>query len=248
MHRIDLNCDLGEGGLHDEELLALVTSANVACGGHAGDRETMRRTVEAARANGVAIGAHPGFKDRSGFGRRPMALSPDEVFDLVVEQVEALREVADPAGVALQHVKPHGALYNMAATDPGLADAIARAAGSCDPELVLFGLAGSELIVAGQRNGLRTAAEAFADRTYDSDGTLTPRDVPGAVLEDQRRAVEQALRLVTDKKVTSRDGDEIKVSADTICIHGDTAGAVEFARAIRSALDAAGIDVRSIRS
>ena len=246
--RIDLNSDLGEGAGNDAELLTLVTSANVACGLHAGDASTMRRTVTTASANGVAVGAHPGFGDRDGFGRREIALAPDEIFDLVVYQVAALSGFTGAAGIAMQHVKPHGALYNMAATDPAVADAIAKAVATVDRHLILFGLAGSELIRAGERAGLRTAAEGFADRGYEPDGTLTPRAAASGVVGDLDRAVGQAVRLATREPITTRTGEEIDINCDTICIHGDTPGAIGFARAIRGALEKAGVTVKPISS
>lgn len=248
MHRIDLNCDLGEGAANDNALLDVVTSANVACGAHAGDPETMRRTVAAATARGVAVGAHPGFPDRKNFGRAPLAFPGAEIRHLVVDQVRALQAITGTNGIPLQHVKPHGALYNMAATDRGLAEAIAEAVAECDPTLVLLGLAGSELIAAGRVAGLRTAAEAFADRTYEADGTLTPRSEPSAVIRDVGRALDQAIGLVTERKATTRGGYEIVVEAETICIHGDTPGAPKFARAIRAGLERVGVDVRSINT
>lgn len=248
VHRIDLNADLGEGAANDEAILDFVTSANVACGFHAGDPRVMARTVDLAKQKGVAIGAHPGFHDREAFGRRVAAVSPEEVHVLVVYQVGALSGFARAAGVDMQHVKPHGALYNAAATDPALARAIAGAIAAIDARLILFGLAGSELIAAGERAGLRTASEAFADRTYRSDGTLMPRSDAGAVIADGDVAVAQALRLVTDGKVTSVEGADVEVDVDTICIHGDAPHAPDLARAIRDRFDAVGIEVRRVGS
>lgn len=246
MHRIDLNCDLGEGAPNDEGLLEVVSSANVACGAHAGDPETMRRTVVAAKARGVAVGAHPGFPDRENFGRRPMALSGAAVRTLVADQVSLLQDISAAHGISVKHVKPHGALYNMAATDRDLASSVAEAVAECGHKLVLFGLAGSEILAAGERVGLRTAAEAFVDRTYESDGTLTPRSDPSAVIRDIDRVLEQAVRLVVERKANTRTGTEIEVNAETICIHGDTPGAPELARAVRAGLEAGGIDIRAI--
>lgn len=206
----------------------------------------MARTVALAAAKGVAIGAHPGFQDAEGFGRRVMAVSPQEVHDLVVYQVGALLGFTRAAGVPMQHVKPHGALYNAAATDPALADAVATAVARVDPSLILFGLAASELIAAGERAGLRTAAEGFADRTYTSGGLLMPRSEPHSVIADHEAAVAQALRLVMDGKVRSVEGTDVEVRADTICIHGDHPKAPAAARAIRTGLAAAGIRVERL--
>jgi len=251
MLRIDLNCDMGESfGIwrlgNDEAVLPYITSANIACGVHAGDPSTMRRTVRMALDRGVAVGAHPGLPDLVGFGRRNLAITPAEAYDLVVYQVGALAAFVKAEGGRLQHVKPHGALYNMAAKDRALADAIAAAVAAVDPGLILFGLAGSELVHAGQRAGLRVAAEAFADRTYQADGSLTPRRTPGAVIDDPNRAAEQVIRLVKEGTVRALDGTEVPVQADTVCLHGDGPRAVELARAIRARLEAEGIAVRAV--
>jgi 5-oxoprolinase (ATP-hydrolysing) subunit A len=241
--RIDLNADLGEGAGNDDAILDFVTSANIACGGHAGDATTMATTIELARKKGVAVGAHPGFPDRESFGRRMLDVSAEEVHDFVVDQIGSLLQLARAADVPMQHVKPHGALYNAAATDAELADAIATAVGSIDPALILFGLAGSHLIPAGERAGLRTASEGFADRTYAADGTLTPRSEPGALIADQEVAVAQAIRLVTEGRVRSLQGTDVHLHADTICLHGDSPAAAALARRLREALELAGIDV-----
>ncbi|MGH7593957.1 MAG: LamB/YcsF family protein [Gemmatimonadales bacterium] len=245
MDRVDLNCDLGEGAGADDEILSYVTSANIACGFHAGGPSIMRRTVRAALQHRVAIGAHPGLPDRENFGRVPQAISPDDAFDMVVYQVGALDGFVRALGAdaTMVHVKPHGALYNMAAADAGLADAIARAVRAVNPALVLIGLSGSELIGAGARAGLATANEVFADRSYQPDGTLTPRGRPGALLTDVALVVRQAMDLVRTQHVLATDGTNVAVRADTICLHGDGARAVEFARAIRSELAAAGIAI-----
>ncbi|HXH06925.1 MAG TPA: 5-oxoprolinase subunit PxpA [Vicinamibacterales bacterium] len=250
---IDLNADVGESfGRYtlgaDDELLAIVTSANVACGAHAGDPQVMRRTVRLAVRHGVAVGAHPGFFDLQGFGRREMALSPEEVEDAVLYQLGALAGVAAAEGARLTHVKPHGALYNMAARDRALADAIARAVAAFDRSLVLVGLAGSALLTAGRAAGLSVAAEAFADRAYEPDGSLASRRRPGSVLQNVDEVAARAVRLVREHRVQATDGSTIVVEADTICIHGDTPGAVALARAVRRALEANGIDVRAFAS
>jgi len=251
MTRIDLNADLGESfgpwpmGT-DEALMSSITSANVACGFHAGDPSVMRRTVALAKANGVAVGAHPGFPDLVGFGRREMAASPDEVADMVLYQVAALAGVAASQGVRLQHVKAHGALYNMAAKNRALAEAIARGTAAFDRSLILFGLPDSELLRAGEKAGLRVAAEVFADRAYEPDGTLASRSKPGSVIHDQQEVVARALRMVRDGVVTATNGSTITLRADTICLHGDTPGAATLARLVRRGLDDAGIAVGSL--
>lgn len=249
--RIDINCDLGESfgawkmGA-DEDVMRSITSANVACGFHGGDPMVMRRTVRLARERGVAVGAHPGFPDLVGFGRRNMAASPGEVEDFVLYQVAALAGIAAAEGVRLQHVKAHGALYNMAVRDRALADAIARATAAADRSLILFGLPGSALLDAGRAAGLRVAAEAFADRSYDPDGSLTSRRKPGAVIHDPGRLVERALKMVRDREVVASDGSTIELQADTICVHGDTPGAADLVAKLRAGLEAAGVQVRPI--
>ena len=249
--RIDLNSDLGESfgpwpmG-QDDALMDSISSANVACGFHAGDPGAMRATIALARQKGVAIGAHPGFQDLVGFGRREMKASPAEVEDLVLYQVSALAGMAAAQGVTLQHVKAHGALYNMACRDRGLADAIAKAVASFDRSLILFGLPNSELLRAGNAAGLKTAAEVFADRAYDPDGSLTSRAKSGSVIHDTPVVVQRAIKMVKDKQVVAVDGSTIQLQADTICLHGDTPGAAEHARAVRRGLEAAGIKVMSL--
>ncbi|MBO7746963.1 LamB/YcsF family protein [Paenibacillus sp. MWE-103] len=251
MKTVDLNCDLGESfGAYklgrDEEILGFVTSANVACGFHAGDPATMRRTVRLALDKGVAIGAHPGLQDLIGFGRRDMDISPEEAYDLVVYQIGALWGFVRAEGAALQHVKAHGSLYNMAARDERLALAIAEAVYRVDPALVLYGLAGSKLIEAGRRIGLRTASEVFSDRTYQADGSLTPRRQPDSVITDDDRALAQVIRMAAEGKVRAQQGEDIAIQADTICVHGDGVRAVEFAGKIRTALSEAGIAVQPV--
>jgi UPF0271 protein len=229
---IDLNCDLGEGAAHDAELMPLVSSANIACGAHAGDEATMRQTLELARKYGVAAGAHPGYRDRANFGRLELAIAPGEVLQLVVEQVRELQRIAGGLGVALAHVKPHGALYNQAARDPALADAIATAVQTVDARLILFGLAGSALITAAAACGLTTAAEVFADRRYQADGSLVPRSRQDALISDPEEACAQVLRLVRAGR------------AQTVCVHGDGPHAVAFARQLRAALGQAQIEIK----
>ena len=249
--RIDLNCDMGESfgpwrlGA-DEQVLPHVTSANIACGAHAGDPSVMRRTVRLARATAVAVGAHPGFADLHGFGRREMKVDPAELEDSLIAQIGALTAIAQAEGAAVQHVKAHGALYNMAARDRALADAVARAIAACGTSLIMFGLPNSSLIEAGRAAGLRVAAEGFADRSYEEDASLTPRRRPGAVIDDPEAVVVRAVRMVRDGIVLTAGGREVPLRVDTICVHGDTPGAPELARRIRAALQAAGVTVAPI--
>jgi UPF0271 protein len=251
--RIDLNSDLGESfGAwtmgQDALLMTTITSANVACGFHAGDPGVMRETVSLALAHGVAIGAHPGFPDLAGFGRRDMKCTAQEVEDMVVYQVAALAGIAARQGRRLQHVKAHGALYNMACRDARLADAIARATAAVDSSLVLFGLPASELIRAGADAGLAVAAEGFADRAYHADGSLVSRSVPGSVIHDEAAVVARAVRMARERSATAIDGRDVRLDIDTICVHGDTRGAANLARAIRAALEQNGIEVRALRT
>ncbi|WP_432777064.1 5-oxoprolinase subunit PxpA [Brevibacillus gelatini] len=253
MKVVDLNCDMGESfGAYklgnDQEILQYISSANIACGFHAGDPSTMRKTVKLALESRVAIGAHPGLPDLVGFGRRNMDISAQDAYDLVVYQIGALQAFVQAEGGVMQHVKPHGALYNMAAVRPALAEAIAEAVYRVNPELVLFGLAGSELTRAGEKIGLRTAHEVFADRTYQVDGTLTPRTQPDALIAEEAKSLAQVVRMVTEGKVQSLQGVDVPIRADTICIHGDGAHSLAFAQSIRQALNAAGVTIRSVRS
>ena len=250
--RIDLNSDLGESfgpwpmG-QDEALMASITSANVACGFHAGDPSVMRQTIALAKRHAVAVGAHPGFPDLVGFGRREMHATPREIEDFVLYQLSALAGIAAAEGVRLQHVKAHGALYNMAVRDRGMADAIARAVASFDSSLVLLGLPGSELLHAGAALGLPTAGEAFADRAYEPDGSLASRRKPGSVIHDPSEVVARAVRMVERHEVVATDGSTIRLDADTLCLHGDTPGSGDLARQIRAALEAAGAAVMPLR-
>jgi 5-oxoprolinase (ATP-hydrolysing) subunit A len=250
MPSIDLNSDLGESFGRwtlgdDAALMESISSCNVACGFHAGDPEVMRRTVRLARDNGVAVGAHPGLPDLVGFGRRAMSVAPAQVEDFVLYQIGALEAIARAEGVKLQHVKPHGALYNMAIRDRALADAIARAVAAFDRSLLLFGLPGTELLRAGEAAGLPVAAEGFADRAYEPDGSLTPRSQPGAVMHDAAEIVARAVRMVREGVVNARDGEEIPMRVATICLHGDTPGSHELTRRLREGLEQAGIKVRA---
>lgn len=251
MLSVDLNCDMGESfGAwrmgNDAELMKYVSSVSIACGFHAGDPSTMRKTVELAIENNVNIGAHPGYPDLQGFGRRNMSLSPEEVRDIVLYQVSALKGICEAHGTRLRHVKPHGALYNQAAKDRTMSRAIAEAVARLDPSLVLFGLSGSLLIEEAAAKGLKTASEAFADRTYLPDGTLTPRTEPDAIISDAETAARQALRMVTTGEASAANGDTVPVKADTICIHGDGEHALEFAVSISRVLKSNGVGVRSV--
>lgn len=228
---IDLNADLGEGAPEDREILRSITSANVSCGHHAGDAGTTRLTIEAARDAGVAVGAHPGFADRAHFGRRELAFTPEAAYDLVAAQLHEFMIMADAVGVRTAHVKPHGALYNMASRDRALADAVARAVLDTDPQLMLTALAGSQLVAAGVANGLLTVAEGFPDRGYAPDGSLLPRGAPGAVVTDPAIAAARAVELAE------------RGTVGTLCIHGDAPGAAAIARAVCTSLERAGFSV-----
>lgn len=250
---VDLNCDMGESfGTYqkgrDEEILDYITSANVACGFHAGDFTTMRKTVAMAVEKGVGIGAHPGLPDLMGFGRRNIDISPEEAYELVIYQIGALNGFVQSEGGKMQHVKPHGALYNMAAKRQDLSEAIAEAVFKVDSNLILFGLAGSELVKAGKKAGLRTASEVFSDRTYQEDGSLTSRKEKNALLTDYEEAVSQVIRMVKEKKVHTVQGKDIDVQADTICIHGDGENALDFAKYINQALKESGIETAKIKN
>ena len=245
MVTIDMNCDVGEGVGADDAVMPNVTSANIACGVHAGDAATMRDTVALALRHGVALGAHPGFADRANFGRHDVELEPGALHTLVASQVDALADIAGAQGARLAHVKPHGALYNMAATRADMATTIASAVRSVDPSLILFALSGSALARAARDAGLVVAEEVFADRAYAPDGTLVPRSRRGAVITDERAVIAQALRLATDGMVLSADDTDVAVHADTICIHGDTPGAAALAAALRAAFERARVAVRA---
>ena len=248
---IDINCDMGDSfgpwrmGA-DDQVMPHITSANIACGAHAGDPFVMRNTVRMARASGVAVGAHPGFADLQGFGRREMQVDPTELEDSLIAQIGALIAIAHAEGAGVQHVKAHGALYNMAARDARLAAAIARAVKSCDPSLILFGLPQSRLLEAGRAEGLRVAAEGFADRSYEPDGSLTPRSRPGAVIDDAAAVAARAVTMVRDGVVLTRDGRGIELRVQTICVHGDTPGAADLAARIAAALRSAGAVIASV--
>ncbi|GLH75455.1 UPF0271 protein [Bradyrhizobium sp. SSBR45G] len=252
--KVDLNCDLGESfgpwemG-NDAAMIELATSVNVACGFHAGDADIMRRTVEMAKAKGVSVGAHPGYRDLHGFGRRAVpGLKSSEIENLVAYQIGALQAIATAAGHKVTHVKAHGALSNVACEDDMTANAIAKAIKAVDPSLIFVVLANSKLVTAGEKANLSMAHEVFADRAYDDNGLLVSRSKPGAVLHDPREIADRVVRMVQDGAVISVTGKVMKMRTDTVCIHGDTAGAVEIAREVRQALDVAGIKVAPFKT
>lgn len=229
---------------NDAALMDYVSSVNIACGFHAGDASTIRQTVETAINKGVNIGAHPSYPDLQGFGRREMKLSANEVFDIVLYQVSALKGICEAFGAKLNHVKPHGALYNTAAKNAETARAIAEAVKKIDKNLVFYGLSGSFLIFEAEKLGLQTASEVFADRTYQTDGTLTPRTEPNALIHDSKQAIAQVLEMIFEQKVTATNGEKVSLKAETICIHGDGAYALEFAKKINADLTECGINIK----
>ena len=247
---LDLNCDLGESfGAYtigsDEAIIPYITSANIACGYHAGDPTVMHRSVALCRQYGVQVGAHPGLPDLMGFGRRKMQIAPAEAADCVAYQIGALQAFCQAEGVPLHHVKPHGALYNMAAKDRALADAICRAVQKSAPGAILLALSGSEMVAAAKAIGLPVACEVFADRGYQPDGTLVPRGQPGAMITDEGEAIARVARMVKEGKVTARDGSEVALQADSVCVHGDGPKALAFVEKLRAALPAGGITLQA---
>jgi UPF0271 protein len=245
---VDLNADLGEGSGHDAELFELVSSASIATGFHAGDADTMHAAVLAAKARGVAVGAHPSLFDRENFGRKELKVSVEEVFDAVAYQLGVFQAITTAAGMRPNHVKPHGALYNMAVRDRKLADAIAGAIKSVDSKLILFAPDNTDLARAGETHGLQIAREVFADRNYLADGSLVPRSRADALLNDPEDAAKRVLRMLREGKVRSVEGDDVDVRVETICLHGDTPGAVEFARELRSRLESQGVRISAPES
>jgi 5-oxoprolinase (ATP-hydrolysing) subunit A len=241
--RIDFNCDLGEGCGDDAAIIPLITSASIACGGHAGDEATMRTTLRLCRDHRVAAGAHPSYPDRDGFGRRELPFSPDEIRMFVREQVATLGAIAASENTRLSHVKPHGALYNIAARDRVIAEAIVAAVRDADPRLIVFGLSGSHLTASAEAAGMRVAHEVFAERRYEADGSLTPRSRDDAVIHDLGETIEQVRGFVRDGSVVARTGERIPLRADTLCLHGDRIDAAQFARTIRDALTAEGVRI-----
>jgi UPF0271 protein len=246
MKSIDLNCDLGEGFENDGEIMPFISSANIACGAHAGNHDTMKQTIELAMQHGVKVGAHPGFADKINFGRIELPVTEEEVYALVTEQILSLEKIASDVQCELHHVKPHGALYNMAAKDKSLATAIARATKDVNSNLILYGLSGSFLISEGKSLGLKTASEVFADRTYDDNGNLMPRSQPGALITTDEEAINQVLNLVHEQMVTSVKGNKVAVLAETFCIHGDGEYAVSFAQKIFSTLKQHHIEIKPV--
>jgi UPF0271 protein len=242
---IDLNCDMGEGIGNDEDIIPWISSVNIACGYHAGDERTIWKTVELATKYNVAAGAHVSFLDKENFGRKELNLSPAEIYDLVTQQLIIINEIISSFEIRLHHVKPHGALYNLSATNPAVAKTIARAVKDFDKNLALYGLSGSHSIIEAKKEGLRTASEVFADRTYQADGRLTPRSATGALIENAGLAVEQVLQLV-QKKVTSVSGKQVSLLAETICIHSDGKNAAALAKAIHQCLKEQNIAIKAI--
>ena len=241
MFTIDLNCDMGESfGAwtlgNDGELMDYVSSVNIACGFHAGDASTIRKTVELALEKGVAVGAHPSFPDLQGFGRREMKMSAEEIFDIVLYQIAAVKGICEASGGKLRHVKPHGALYNQSARDETLAEAIAAAVKAIDKNLILYGLSGSCLIAAAKNAKLSSASEVFADRTYQTNGSLTPRSEKNALISETEKAVSQVLQMISEKTVTTTTGEKVSLRAETVCIHGDGKNALAFAKTVNAVL------------
>ena len=243
---IDLNCDMGEGYDSDALIMPFISSANIACGYHAGDENTMIRTISLARKQGVAIGAHPSYPDRENFGRKKMSLSADEVYQLVTDQLRILHDIASDMGMPLHHVKPHGALYNTAASDSAIATAIAHAVADFDARMILYGLANSASGPAAQKLGLKFWNEAFADRTYTDEGLLTPRSETGALIENDEAAIAQVWQMLEAGTVLSTNEKAVSLEPDTICIHGDGAHAVAFAQKIHASLQEKGILIKAV--
>jgi len=253
MPAIDINCDMGEGigspvspSGRDEMIMPFISSANIACGFHAGNEEIMKHTIRLAQQNNVVIGAHPSFFDKEHFGRTEIQMTADQVYDIIILQLRIVKKIAEHEHAKLHHVKPHGALYNMSAKDPAIANAIAHAVKDFDEELILFGLSGSHSIKEAAKQNLRTASEVFADRTYQDDGTLTPRSQANALVEDTAKSVIQVLQMIKDGTVTSTNGHNVSITADTLCIHGDGKNATALARAINQSLKQSNIDIKAI--
>jgi UPF0271 protein len=242
---VDLNCDMGEGTGNDEQLMPFISSANIACGFHAGDEEMMKATIQLAKEHDIAIGAHPSFYDRENFGRTNQTLPSEEVYKIVLQQIQLLHGFALQAGTKLHHVKPHGALYNMAAKNKSLAVAIVQAIKDSNPSLILYAPDKSEMIIEAEKAGIRTCCEVFADRTYQPDGSLTPRTQTGALIESVEESIAQVLKMMREQKVSIVDDNEIPIRAETICIHGDGKHAVEFAKALFAALKSEGISIQA---
>ncbi|MFI5185806.1 MAG: LamB/YcsF family protein [Chitinophagales bacterium] len=246
MPAIDINCDMGEGIGNDDAIMPFISSANIACGYHAGDEKTIKQTVESAIENNVAIGAHVSFFDKANFGRTEMNLPPDEIYDLVILQLRTIEKIVNQSKGRLHHVKPHGGLYNMSARDPRIARTIAYGVKDFNDDLIVFGLSGSYSIKEAVAVGLKTANEVFADRSYQDDGSLTSRSQTNALIKDADKAVEQAFQMIKEKKVISVSGKSISIIADTICIHGDGKYAVEFAKRIYTSLKQNNIEIKAL--
>jgi len=246
MISIDLNCDMGEGMNNDTQLMPFISSTNIACGFHAGNTDIMKYTVEAALRFGVAIGVHPGFDDKINFGRTEIQLSKEDLYDLITYQIYLLQKICDEFGVKIHHVKPHGALYNMAAKNREMGAIIAEAIKDVDENLILYGLSGSYLIDEAKKINIKTASEVFADRTYQDDGSLTSRKLPNALIEDENISIKQVLQIVQQQSVTSISGNIINLKADTICIHGDGKHAVAFAKKIHQTLKEKSIEIKAV--
>ena len=246
MLSIDLNCDLGEGCANDDQIMPFISSANIACGYHAGDEHTMERTIKSALQNNVAVGAHPSFFDKKNFGRKEFLLSEDEYYKLIIDQLSIIQKIAKKCGTKLHHVKPHGALYNASAKNKSIANIITKAINDFDKNLILYGLSGSYSITEAEKYKLKTASEVFADRTYQSDGSLTPRWLPNALINSADELSSQVLQMIKQQTVLSADKIIIPIKAETICIHGDGEHAVEFAKQINHLLNKNKIELKSI--
>ncbi len=246
MISIDLNCDMGEGMPNDEALIIFISSANIACGFHAGDEALMKKTVQLAKQYNVAIGAHPGFPDKENFGRTEINFSPTDIYRLVSDQIKLLQTICKDEEVAMHHVKPHGALYNMASKNAEIAHAISSAIYDLDTSLILYGLSGSSLIIEAKAIGLKTASEVFADRTYQNDGSLTVRSQTNALIEEEETSIKQVLQMIQIQTVTSVNNVTVPIKAETICIHGDSARAVQFTKSIHQILKENGITIKPI--
>lgn len=246
MYKIDLNSDLGEGAAFDADIIPLITSANIACGFHAGDSELMAQTVKLCKANGVAAGAHPGYPDKENFGRTVMDVTPEQVYDFTLCQLGALGAFAKAQGTELHHVKPHGAMYNTAAKNRALADAIVDAIKAYDDKLILLALSGSEMINAAKAKGILYASEVFADRAYEADGALRARKLEGSMITDENEAISRVIRMIKEGKVKAYTGEDVNIEAHSVCVHGDGAKALDFVRALNAAFKANEIETVSL--
>ncbi|MGN1203296.1 MAG: 5-oxoprolinase subunit PxpA [Eubacterium sp.] len=237
MYKVDLNCDLGEGAKLDSEIIPLISSANVACGFHAGDSEIMDATVELCKTSNVSVGAHPGYPDKENFGRTNLDVTPKQVYDYTLYQLGALSAIAKAKGVKLRHVKPHGAMYNMAAKSKELSDAVVDAVSDFDSSLILLALSGSQMIISAKEKGIKYASEVFADRAYEADGTLRSRSLDGAMIEDENEAIQRVVRMIKEGKVKAYTGEDVELEAHSVCVHGDGIKALEFVKALNKAFN-----------